>query len=60
MYRKASRWVHSLAPHVQAEIEQSLGAMPPLEPDWATLPDGPSWAWWLMPVLPLSSQLQVN
>lgn len=34
--------------------------MPSLETDWANLPDGPSWAWWLMPILPLSAQLQVK
>lgn len=60
VHRKAVRWVRSLAPPIHAEIEQSLGAMPTLEPNWATLPDGPAWAWWLMPVLPLSAHLQLG
>lgn len=60
VHRKAVRWVNSLGRDVLAEVEQSLGAMPPLESSWINLPDGPAWAWWIMPILPLSTQLQVS
>ncbi|XP_057663705.1 LON peptidase N-terminal domain and RING finger protein 1 [Diorhabda carinulata] len=60
VYNKASKWIKSLKPKVLAEVERLIGKMPNVERDWFQLPDGPSWAWWLMPILPLSSQLQVG
>lgn len=60
VYNKAAKWVNSLTPRVLDEVERSIGKMPELEKDWPSLPDGPAWAWWLMPILPLSSQLQVG
>lgn len=60
VYNKASKWIKSLKPKVLAEVERLIGKMPKVERDWFQLPDGPSWAWWLMPILPLSSQLQVG
>jgi Lon protease-like protein len=57
---KASKWIMSLTPKVLAEVERLIGKMPDVEKNWLSLPDGPSWTWWLMPILPLSSQLQVG
>ncbi|CAG9816101.1 unnamed protein product [Phaedon cochleariae] len=60
VYSKASKWIRSLKPKVLAEVERLIGKMPRVEKNWYNLADGPSWAWWLMPILPLSSQLQVG
>ncbi|XP_018570108.1 LON peptidase N-terminal domain and RING finger protein 2 isoform X2 [Anoplophora glabripennis] len=60
VYSKASKWIRSLKPKVLAEVERLIGQMPNVEKNWLSLPDGPSWTWWLMPILPLSSQLQVG
>ncbi|KAJ8919896.1 hypothetical protein NQ315_006425 [Exocentrus adspersus] len=60
VYSKASKWIRSLKPKVLAEVERLIGQMPQVEKNWVNLPDGPSWTWWLMPTLPLSSQLQVG
>lgn len=60
VYNKACKWIMSLTPKVLAEVERLIGQMPNVEKNWLTLPDGPSWTWWLMPILPLSSQLQVR
>ncbi|KAG5875992.1 hypothetical protein JTB14_026197 [Gonioctena quinquepunctata] len=60
VYYKASKWIRSLKPKILAEVERLIGKMPRVEINWSSLPDGPSWAWWLMPILPLSSQLQVG
>ncbi|XP_063910969.1 LON peptidase N-terminal domain and RING finger protein 1 [Zophobas morio] len=60
VYNKACKWIMSLTPKVLAEVERLIGQMPNVEKNWLTLPDGPSWTWWLMPILPLSSQLQVG
>lgn len=34
--------------------------MPSPENDWWQLPDGPSWTWWILAILPLGPQLQVG
>ncbi|RZB39937.1 LON peptidase N-terminal domain and RING finger protein 2, partial [Asbolus verrucosus] len=60
VYNKASKWIMSLTSKVLAEVERLIGQMPKVEKNWLSLPDGPSWTWWLMPILPLSSQLQVG
>ncbi|KAJ8983463.1 hypothetical protein NQ317_014921 [Molorchus minor] len=60
VHTKASKWIRSLRPKVLAEVERLIGQMPRVEKNWASLPDGPSWTWWLMPILPLNSQLQVG
>ncbi|KAJ8971411.1 hypothetical protein NQ314_000721 [Rhamnusium bicolor] len=60
VHNKASKWTRSLKPKVLAEVERLIGQMPKVEKNWPSLPDGPSWTWWLMPILPLSSQLQVG
>lgn len=59
VHSKAAKWVKSLTPHALAEVERFIGPMPRVEKNWTSLPDGPAWTWWLMPILPLSPQLQV-
>lgn len=44
----------------QIEIQRVFGKMPTPEEDWARLPDGPSWTWWILAILPLGPQLQVG
>lgn len=34
--------------------------MPDPEEEWERLPDGPSWAWWILAILPLRPQLHVG
>lgn len=60
VHYKASKWIRSLNPNVLDEVERLLGPMPRVEKNWASLPDGPAWTWWLIPIFPLSPQLQVN
>nr|CAI5859087.1 unnamed protein product [Callosobruchus analis] len=60
VHAKAFRWIRSLKPKVLAEVERLIGQMPKVESHWWEKPDGPMWAWWLMPILPLSSQLQIG
>lgn len=59
VYNKAYKWIYSFNRKVLMEVERLIGQMPKVEKNWPSLPDGPSWTWWLMPILPLSSQLQV-
>nr|XP_036670915.1 uncharacterized protein LOC108006862 [Drosophila suzukii] len=57
---KASGWFESLSTEQKHEILQSYGQMPPLEPNWELISDGPAWAWWVIALLPLSQQLKVD
>ncbi|XP_044732877.1 LON peptidase N-terminal domain and RING finger protein 3 [Chrysoperla carnea] len=60
IYYKAKVWVNSLSLNIQSEVEHSFGAMPEPEFNWHRLPDGPTWTWWLMAILPFGLQLQVG
>lgn len=57
---KARRWWSTVAPLQRDEIQRVFGRMPDTEDDWPRLPDGPSWTWWLLAILPLGPQLQVG
>lgn len=60
VYTKTIRWLETLKWRLLAEIERCIGHMPSVEDDWMNLPDGPSWTWWLVAILPLSLQLRVG
>ncbi|XP_050311676.1 LON peptidase N-terminal domain and RING finger protein 1-like [Anthonomus grandis grandis] len=60
VYNRAAKWIRLLSRSALSEVERLIGKMPTVEKDWINLPDGPSWTWWLIPILPLSSQLQVG
>ncbi|XP_017886533.1 LON peptidase N-terminal domain and RING finger protein 3 [Ceratina calcarata] len=57
---KGRRWWDTVPSSQQLEIQRVFGRMPNTEEDWAHLPDGPSWTWWLLAILPLGPQLQVG
>ena len=60
--RDALTWIQSEAPSaLRQRIVQHFGSMPALETDWMTQqqPNGPSWLWWLMAILPLDPKAQV-
>lgn len=56
----AQSWVSTLSSEFRDQIYSSFGEMPSLEEDWAQLDDGPSWAWWLLAILPLGPNLKVG
>ncbi|KAK5642813.1 hypothetical protein RI129_008980 [Pyrocoelia pectoralis] len=60
VHSKTIRWLTTLKSRLLGEIVRYIGHMPVLEEDWVTLPDGPSWTWWLIAILPLSLQLRVG
>ncbi|KAF7391046.1 hypothetical protein HZH66_009526 [Vespula vulgaris] len=57
---KGRRWWNTVPSYQQSEIQRVFGRMPDTEEDWPRLPDGPSWTWWLLAILPLGPQLQVG
>lgn len=56
---RAVDWYKILPDSIKIEILKSLGKMPDLEKNWETIPDGPSWVWWITAILPLNYQLKV-
>lgn len=57
--KKAASWMETFTHEFKEQIVSSFGTIPEVEEDWTTLPDGPSWTWWLLAILPLGQQLQV-
>lgn len=57
---KAVSWVKTFTQDFQEQVVSSFGTIPDVEGDWTSLPDGPSWTWWLLAILPLGPQLQVS
>uniref|UniRef100_A0A3B4ADL1 LON peptidase N-terminal domain and ring finger 3 n=1 Tax=Periophthalmus magnuspinnatus TaxID=409849 RepID=A0A3B4ADL1_9GOBI len=53
VYELGLLWVNSLRPEQKQRIEGHFGSMPPKDPN------GPSWCWWLLAVLPLEGRAQL-
>lgn len=56
---KAVSWVKTFNLDFKEQVVASFGAIPEVEENWKSLPDGPSWTWWLLAILPLGPLLQV-
>ncbi|KAJ0002629.1 hypothetical protein NQD34_007778 [Periophthalmus magnuspinnatus] len=59
VYELGLLWVNSLRPEQKQRIEGHFGSMPPKEPEIQSSPNGPSWCWWLLAVLPLEGRAQL-
>merc|ERR1711997_831855 len=46
--------------HFQSGILNHYGSLPDPETDYWKLPNGPAWGWWILTILPLDSQLQIQ
>lgn len=57
---KALSWMRTFTEDFQEQVVSSFGTIPDVENNWHNLPDGPSWTWWLLTILPLGPQLQVD
>lgn len=60
IYRKATDWYNSLPAHIHNEIHKSFGSLPALEKELDSITDGPSWAWYIIALLPLNQNLKVR
>lgn len=60
VWSKAQKWWTTVSINQQFEIQRVFGKMPIPEDNWYNLPDGPSWTWWILAILPLGSQLQIG
>ncbi|CAL8264153.1 unnamed protein product [Lota lota] len=59
VYDHALVWVNSLKPDQKERIVAHFGPMPEKDSDPQASPNGPSWCWWLLAVLPLEGRAQL-
>ncbi|XP_029021875.1 LON peptidase N-terminal domain and RING finger protein 3-like [Betta splendens] len=59
VYDQALVWVNSLKAEQKARIEGHFGPMPAKDFELQASPNGPSWCWWLLAVLPLEGRAQL-
>uniref|UniRef100_A0A1A8P669 LON peptidase N-terminal domain and ring finger 3 n=1 Tax=Nothobranchius rachovii TaxID=451742 RepID=A0A1A8P669_9TELE len=59
VYEQALIWVNSLKAEQKERIEGHFGPMPRKDSDLQASPNGPSWCWWLLAVLPLEGRAQL-
>lgn len=57
---KVLSWVKSFNQDFKEQVVASFGTIPDVEENWRSLPDGPSWTWWVLAILPLGPLLQVR
>ncbi|XP_063982548.1 LON peptidase N-terminal domain and RING finger protein 3 [Diachasmimorpha longicaudata] len=60
VWLKGQQWWSTVSPYQQIEIQRVFGKIPTPEDEWWRLPDGPSWTWWILAILPFGPQLQVG
>ncbi|XP_019940548.1 LON peptidase N-terminal domain and RING finger protein 3-like [Paralichthys olivaceus] len=59
VYDQALVWVNSLKAEQKERIEGHFGPMPEKDSELQVCPNGPSWCWWLLAVLPLEGRAQL-
>ncbi|XP_013882054.1 LON peptidase N-terminal domain and RING finger protein 3 [Austrofundulus limnaeus] len=59
VYEQALVWVNSLKAEQRQRIEGHFGPMPEKDSELQASPNGPSWCWWLLAVLPLEGRAQL-
>ncbi|KAK1804235.1 hypothetical protein P4O66_020272 [Electrophorus voltai] len=60
VYDQALDWVNSLQAEQKQRIESHFGPMPEKDLEPQGSPNGPSWCWWLLAVLPLEGRAQLS
>ncbi len=60
VYQQAQRWFTSLPIFHQTRIMAHFGPTPTREAEPLACPQGPSWTWWLLAILPLNKRIQTG
>jgi len=53
-------WFESSAPNIRSGIVAHYGGLPKTESNYWTLPNGPTWSWWILNILPIDPSLKVH
>ncbi|KAJ1197882.1 hypothetical protein NDU88_001727 [Pleurodeles waltl] len=59
VYDQAHTWFNSLKEALKSRILGHFGPMPTKDTDPQINPNGPSWCWWILAVLPLENKAQL-
>merc|ERR1711894_577465 len=60
VFQIAGKWFTEMSDSMKSGILNHYGHMPEPEADYWNLPNGPAWGWWILSILPLDSQLQIQ
>ncbi|XP_033744047.1 LON peptidase N-terminal domain and RING finger protein 3-like [Pecten maximus] len=60
VYWLVKSWLDNLAGMQREQILRHLGQLPGLEQDFQNNPNGSSWLWWTLSVLPLDTRIQMT
>jgi len=60
VFRTAGKWFNEMSESMKSGILNHYGSLPEAEADYWKLPNGPAWGWWILTILPLDSQLQIQ
>jgi len=55
---RAGRWFAQMGTDIKAGILMHYGNLPEPENDYWKLPNGPSWVWWLLVIMPLEAKVR--
>lgn len=58
-YKISKIWLKRLPADTRHQILQHFGPMPCVENNYVSSPDGPSWLWWMLAILPVETRLKV-
>lgn len=58
-YKISKVWFMHLPTDTRRQILQHFGPMPRVENNYISSPDGPSWLWWMLAILPVETRLKV-
>lgn len=60
VYEKSKKWLKLLQPESVREITDHYGCLPKLSSTELDTPNGPTWVWWMITILPIDSKLQIT
>merc|ERR1719219_364936 len=60
VFQTAGKWFAEMSESMKSGILNHYGSLPDPEADYWKLPNGPAWGWWILTILPLDSQLQIQ
>ena len=57
---ETKNWFDGSAPNIKSGIIGHYGNLPVQETNFWTMPNGPTWSWWILNILPVDPALKVS
>ena len=58
--QETKNWFDGSAPNIKSGIIGHYGNLPVQETNFWTMPNGPTWSWWILNILPIDPALKVS